>query len=289
MPDNTLQTVSATQVSGLFNQSPYVTRWMLYQHFKSGMPLDAEENERMSAGRFLEPGILAWTAAQMRLDVVPNATYARHPSLPIGCTQDADVIDPALGPGVVDAKNVDSWVWRSQWSEEFAPPHIEIQVQVQMMVKGATWGCIAALVGGNDLKLYRRVPNVELQQAIEQAALQFFVDLKEGREPDPLGAAVELPGILFLYPEVRPGVIISTDDLDAGDLVAEYQDVSARRLELEKIEKATKAKILGMARDAEILNVPGCEVTVKKAAVAESQSIRKSHIKTTLKFRKNNL
>ncbi len=289
MPDPYLKTVSATQVPALFNQSPYCTRWMLYQYFKGNMPLDVEEDVRMSAGKFMEPAILAWAAAQLRLDVVPNSTYVRHAGLRIGCTQDSDVVDPALGPGVVEAKNVDGWIWRSQWSEEYAPPHIEIQLQVQMMVKQAAWGCIAALVGGNDLKLYRRLPNIGLQQSIAGAVETFFDDLAADRVPDPLGAAIEVPGILFLYPEVTVGKIITSTDLDAGDLAFEYQDLSARRLALEKLEKDAKAKLLGMAQDAEILNVPGFEVVMKKTPIAESQSVRKAHTKTTMKFRKVDL
>ena len=33
MPDQTLKTISASEAAALFNASPYVTRWMLYQRF----------------------------------------------------------------------------------------------------------------------------------------------------------------------------------------------------------------------------------------------------------------
>jgi hypothetical protein len=42
VPDRTLKTISATEAPALFNASPYVTRWMLWQRFANGMDIDSE-------------------------------------------------------------------------------------------------------------------------------------------------------------------------------------------------------------------------------------------------------
>lgn len=271
MPDPSRKTISASQVAGLFNRSPYATRWMLYQGFKKGMPLgdDGTPGDRMSWGQRLEPAILRAVADELRLDVVANTRYDVMPDLPLGCTRDADLVDPSLGYGVVEVKNVDGLVYRQTWSEEHAPPHIEIQHQAQMMVPHPThglpkWGVLAALVGGNELKILRRTHSTEMQKDLRSEVIRFFKELGENKEPDPLGTEREVRGLQFLYPERVPGKIISRfDDEEAALLVDEYLELNAQRLEVEKAEKALRAKILVMGKDAEIVNLPRYAIEYK--------------------------
>lgn len=276
MPDITRKSISASQVAGLFNRSPYNTRWMLHQHFKNGMPLGDDEDDplttegRMTWGNRLEPAILRAVADELRLDVVPNKRYDVMPDLPLGCTRDADLIDPTLGYGVVEVKNVDGLIYKQTWDEKFAPPHIEIQHQSQMMVPHPDhgmpkWGVIAALIGGNELKILRRTHGKEMQKDIRTEVIQFFKDVGEDRVPDPLGTEREVRGLEFLYPEgtVAGKIVSRFDDEDSAHLVEEYQEISGQRLALEKIEKALRAKILILGADTEILNLPRYEIRYK--------------------------
>jgi predicted phage-related endonuclease len=268
MPDITRKTVSASQVAGLFNRSPYCTRWMLYQHIKTGMPTGepGEDGDRMSWGNRLEPAILAAVADELRLDVVPNRRYDVMPDLPLGCTRDADLVDPSLGYGVVEVKNVDGLIYKQTWDDEHAPPHIEIQHQAQMMVPHPTlgmpkWGVLACLVGGNELKILRRSHGVEMQKDIRTEVIKFFGEVGEGKVPDPLGTERELRGLTWLYPERTPGRIIQRlDDHDAASLVEEYQALNRQRIEIEKAEKALRVKLMAIGEDAEIVNVPSYEI-----------------------------
>lgn len=279
MPDQSKKTVSASQVAGLFNRSPYCTRWMLYQGFKNGMPLgdDGAPGDRMTWGQRLEPAILRAVADELRLDVVANTRYDVMPDLPLGCTRDADLVDPSLGYGVVEVKNVDGLIYKQTWDEEHAPPHIEIQHQAQMMVPHPTlgmpkWGVLACLVGGNELKILRRSHGVEMQKDIRTEVIKFFAEIGAGKEPDPLGTEREVRGLQFLYPERTPGKIISRfDDEDSAQLVEEYQAISAQRLDLEKTEKALKAKILILGQGAEIVNLPRYELRYKQRTRAPMQ------------------
>ncbi len=280
MPDSSRKTISASQVAGLFNRSPYNTRWMLYQHFKKAMPLGeaGESGDRMDWGNRLEPAILRAVADELRLDVVPNRRYDVMPNLPLGCTRDADLVDPSLGYGVVEVKNVDGLIYRQTWDEEHAPPHIEIQHQAQLMVPHPVhglpaWGVIAVLVGGNELKILRRTHGKEMQKDIASETIKFFAEVGEGKEPDPLGTERELRGLTWLYPERVPGKIISRyDDEDSAVMVDEYEDIRQRRLELEKTEKALRVKILALGQDGEILNLPRYELTYRKRTRAAMQT-----------------
>lgn len=271
MPDSTRKTISASQVAGLFNRSPYMTRWMCYHFIKNGMPLggEAEPGDRMDWGNRLESVILRAVADELRLDVVPNQRYDVMPDLPLGCTRDADLIDPTLGYGVVEVKNVDGMRYRDTWTEEFAPPHIEIQHQSQLMVPHPVhglpqWGVIAALVGGNELKILRRSHGREMQKDIRAEVIKLFAEVAEGKEPDPLGTEREVRGLQFLYPERVPGKIITRmDDEDSAYLVEEYREINQQRIELEKTEKSLRVKILALGQDAEVVNVPRYEIRYK--------------------------
>lgn len=263
MPDATKKTVSASQVAALYDKSPYLTKWMLFQQFASGVNVEQEMNERMEIGTLLEDDILELARRRLRLDITPNREYVRHATLPLGCTTDASIIDPSLGAGVVEAKSVDWLTWKETWTEEFAPPHIELQLQAQMLVLGSAWGLIPALVGGNELRLYRRLPNQEAFASISAEAVAFMKDVKEGNAPDPLGLPRELPWLKAMYPETKVGKIVEAP-ATADDLVAEYQEGTENGALYDKQREAAKIKLLALAGEAEILNTPKHSVYVKR-------------------------
>lgn len=275
MPDPLKKTVSASQVAGLFNVSPYVTRWMLYQYFAAGVEIDSPENDRMAAGIRLQPAILKWAADELRLEVTENAQddYLYHPALPIGCTPDGRAMDPAIGLGVVEAKNVDWLVWKREWTATAAPRHIEIQLQTQMLCMGATWGVIACLVGGNDLILYRRQPMPELWDKIGQAAVELFADIAAGNAPDPFGSAVELPILDQLYPASDPEIV--ADLRDDPEIVGLYELWESARAEATAAGKAVdqlKAQIVGRTKDAGKVLTAGGDLYVTRTQVPPSMA-----------------
>ena len=165
VPDSTGKTISATQAPALWNASPWLTRWMLHQHFTNGMQLDKAADARMSWGLKLQPLILEQAAEDLSLEIRPNEgdIYERRGLL--GCTRDAIVIDPTLGPGALETKVVfDYRDWMSAWDGgRTAPQHYEIQLQEQMLVgDGETgepfrWGVIAVWVAG-EVHYLRRDP-----------------------------------------------------------------------------------------------------------------------------------
>lgn len=296
MPDITKKTLSATQIPGLFNQSPYVTLWMLYHWAVSNLELDLPASTRMTWGKKLQSVILLAAAEQMRLEVRENAgeEYRRLEGARIGYTADADVFDPALGIGAVEAKNVDALVYRNEWTEDAAPPHIELQLQVQIMVLAAlhgqcNWGIIPVLIGGNDLVIHRRKPNPEQQNLIIAEVADFWKRCDERREPDAFGSPREIPGLAQLYAERMPGKVIDVMTNEAHEIVQAWDYHRSQRLEHEKLEEASKVKIRAMLQDAEFLNVPGYEVKATTVKIAERTQLVKAHTQTRLKLREIDL
>ena len=89
----------------------------------------------------------------------------------LGATLDRIIAAPGpndegvAGPGVLELKNVDWIAHRAQWGTE-PPAHILVQLQAQLAATGFGWGAVAALVGGNDLHIYRYTARPRLQADI---------------------------------------------------------------------------------------------------------------------------
>src|ERR1700719_3849541 len=103
MPDPELTTISATESPALFGASPYVTRWMLYQKFANGENIEKPADERMNWGKLMQPLIIDEVRKCWGFEVIPNEeTYVRRGLL--GCTRDATIIAPGIGPGALEIK-----------------------------------------------------------------------------------------------------------------------------------------------------------------------------------------
>lgn len=283
-------TISATQAPALWNRSPWLTRWMLFKHFRDGMSLDKPADGRMSWGLKLEPLIIAQAAEDLALEVRPNVgadgkpVYERRGRL--GCTRDAIVIDPSLGPGTLETKCIfDYRDWMSAWGGgETVPDHYEIQTQHQMLVGDGDhgepfrWGVIAAWVAG-DVHYFRRDPVEDLWKALRSEADAFFASVDEGREPDPFGVAAELP---MLNAVERTGEVVDlSSDVDLAEEARMFNWAKAAARRHDKIADKAKVRLLaalGDASEAECFG--GIRLKVSQSEIPEST--RKAYTRTVL-------
>ena len=282
MPDPTRQTISATESPALLGASPYLTRWMLWQRFANGIEPEREESSRMDWGKAMQPLIIKRVAQDRKLEVFPNdESYVRRGLL--GCTRDATIISPDHGPGALEIKCVfDYEQWGRKWKGGAeVPREIEIQLQQQMLVgnddgysgkkphKGSySWGLIVVWVCA-DLYYFERKPVLELWERLSNEALSFLSDVTLRREPDPFGAAVELPLLMQLFP-TRPDSVL---DLSADpDHVKTSQDVSMFKTMKEQasgsasVAEGLRIKLLALAKDYAFIKLPcGVSYRVKKS------------------------
>src|SRR5262245_57438841 len=272
MPDPERRTISATQSSALFGASPYYTRWMLYQHFANGMPLDSEGDSRMIWGKKLQPLVLEHAAQELRLEVRPNADDTYHRRSRLGCTRDATIICPDKGPGALETKCCfDYRTWMTDWlGGKHVPRQHEIQLQQQMLVGDGEsslayeWGIIAAWVCG-DVHYFERKPIPLLWRRLAEEAYIFFEDVAQKREPHPFGAPIEIPWLTELFPVEAGKTVDPTHDSAAGEAAVQYRNAKDQESAGSNTAEPLRAKLLAMAMDAEELLMPdGVVVRIRK-------------------------
>lgn len=260
MPDIERKTVSASQVPALFGVSPYMSRWMLWNEFRTRAPMLDDRDDTMDWGTLLQEPILAWVARELRLGVAGHSDYLRHPTLPIGCTPDGWVVDPIEGLGTVEAKAVNQWS-PQEYHDGQCPLHVELQVQTQLMVPHPTlgpprWGVIAATLGGTPPQLWRRKSDPVVQAQIVERAGAFLADVAAFREPPVDGRDEEIGPLLARYPSKPPAEVLWIEQPENAATLASLR----HWMEQEKIAKAMKedlrAKALELARGAQVVNVP---------------------------------
>lgn len=281
MPDTSRSTISATEMSGLLGVSPYITRWMLFQRFAKGIEAPGPDHNRLDWGTKMEPLLLEQAAVDLRLEVKTNRQpdgsqiYLRRGLL--GCSRDADIYDPQRGPGALETKCCfDYKILMQEWDGGKTPPRQhEIQLQQQMYVgdgkKPYEWGTIALWCGG-DMTYFHRKPMLDLWKTFEDEARKFFDDVIAGTEPEPFGSPVEIPLLKIIFDKPTGEVLKAVDllgEVEATKLAqrvadADYQRVV--RLSAEKFEKETQAKLLGLIKDADELELPqGIRVKVNRS------------------------
>ena len=255
MPCPNKKTISASQAACMFGKSPYCTRWMLWQHFKSGMEIYTDDHERIEWGNRLEGAILDKVADELKLEVTrwDQEKYIARGHL--GCTKDAIVYDPQAGYGAVEAKNVDYFIFKEEWTDHRAPEHIELQLQCQMWCgDGETpyeWGVIAVLIGGNNFKIYKRKLDTRLMERVEQVAKEFFASLKANDEPSATGIAKEIPFLTNLHaPKKKPSSLYVKGEL------AELVKKNAMKWDKAKMDEKN-AKYLAAQAKAFLLQAVG--------------------------------
>lgn len=276
MPDALRKTVSATEVAALFGESPYLTKWMLYQNFVNGTPIATEENERMLWGRKMQP-LIAKQAAQDHGFIVEQNELDRYLSRGVlGCTRDAIIVDPERGPGALEVKAVfDYKVWNETWGGgSRIPRHIILQLQQQMFVgdgdatctlwpedafRSYSWGLLAVWVCAQ-MHYFKFDAQPDLWREMENESAMFLDSVSCKREPDPVGSVLELPLLAQLYPTESGKVLDWKDEDGAINLVtkvATYLNSKATENAHKKVAESIRAEFIGIMKDAELLLLPG--------------------------------
>lgn len=256
--------IGASQVAALFNvQADYQPGvYALWQAKAGNVPLPPVEAERTKWGLRLEEAIATAAAEREGWDVRPGR-YASHES-GLGATLDRIIAAPSpedyaggfVGPGALELKNVD-WLQTRRgkaWQGE-PPPHVLLQLQAQLAATGFTWGAIAWLVGGNDLRVLRYKARPAICAEILKRVRAFWQSIRANNPPLPDGSDATYRAILALQTDAEddePADLTgdNTAEVAAADYLrgmalakeGEALKAQARNILLDKIGNARWAK-----------------------------------------------
>lgn len=277
--------VTSTEVSALFGQNPRLTAFELY-HRKRDPKLDTfEGTERTEWGHELQDAIGTFVHRRHAVECLPihpwtlainGVCAASGDFLITGCsarTSPLAAYFERLGEGILEIKNVDSLVYKNDWTQEEMPDHIEIQLQAEMHCWDTQWGAVAALVGGNRLEIYVRERDTEVCRLIEHKSRSFMHDFENGKEP-PAVMPQDAGMVIALHQYAEPNKVYDgAQDDYLRHLCAEYRAASAVINKYTDERESLKATILARIKDAErVVNCGSYNISAAVRAPVEVQA-----------------
>lgn len=257
--------ITSTESSALFNCSPYMTKFELYHTKKMNLDSTFKATERTEAGKILEPAIAQIIAKQNNWVIEPLKDYLRLPGERIGSSFDYVILNHPDGPAHLEIKNVDYFIFKDQWSVEDgeieAPPHIEFQVQHQMMVTGFKHSYIGVFVGGNTAKIIYRERDDRVIGMIRSEIAKFWHDYENNIEP-PVIMPDDADAVIRLNSYAQPNKLVDmTSDDELHTLLTQYKDAANRASVAEDEKKIAKAEIMKHIGDAEKVIANGFSIS----------------------------
>lgn len=180
--------VTGTDAGKLIGVSPWGSKFAVWLD-KTGRAAPVVETPAMKAGKKFESAILQTYAEEMNcklehVDGYNLITCDKYPRL--GASLDGWNHDLKIP---VDAKNI-KWKnekWGDAWTDQF-PEYYKAQLQVQMMVTGATFAHLAVMFSGQDFFIYSMEYDEEMAQKILDATEEFWPYVENDQMPEADGS-----------------------------------------------------------------------------------------------------
>lgn len=180
--------VTGTDAGKLIGVSPYGGKFAVWLD-KTGRAAPVVETPAMKAGKKFESAILQTYAEEMNcklehVDGYNLITCDKYPRL--GASLDGWNHDLQIP---VDAKNI-KWKnekWGDAWTDQF-PEYYKAQLQVQMMVTGATFAHLAVMFSGQDFFIYSMEYDEYMAQKILDATEEFWPYVENDQMPEADGS-----------------------------------------------------------------------------------------------------
>ena len=256
--------ITSTEIAALFGLSPYSTPFELWHRKKDNLAVDFEATERMTWGLRLQDAIAQGVAVDQNWKVRRMDEYMRLPDLRMGASFDFSIEDK--DPGLLEIKNVDSLIYKNGWTVDEdgnaeAPPHIELQVQHQLLITQRKYAYLAAFIGGNKVTLLKREPDDDIHNAIVLKVGAFWKSIEAGNAPAP-DFKEDAEFIAKLYGYAEPGKVMDLKgNEEFNTLAARHRELGSAIKSCEEERDGLKAQMLMIIGDAEKCSADGCSVS----------------------------
>jgi predicted phage-related endonuclease len=271
------QNINSTEIAALFGLSPRRTALELALTKAGKVDEKYVDNERTAWGKRLQSAISDGVSFDYGVAVMPLTDYVELEGLRIASSFDCSVYNTTIaaapvggvgielndlqrfaaerGAGILEIKNLDGRVFSQDLimvdNQLEAAPHIELQLQHQMLVKGATWGAIAVLINGNDLRILIRPYDSEVGAMILDRCAKFWANLAAGKYP-PADLPADAEVLKKLYNYGEPGSFYDgTGNELLAKACAEYNAASGKMKEYEDLKRVAYAEVLQIMQDHE--------------------------------------
>jgi len=283
--------ITSSEVSALFGCCPYLTHFKLW-HLKQAATIERlEESEDMAWGKALEPVIAQTLAEKNGWQIRPKKEYIRLPALRIGSSFDFEV-EESDGRRILEIKNVNQFAFKDNWiihedGSIEAPPHIEFQVQHQMLVSGIQKATIAALVGGSRPRILQREFDEKVGAAILRKVAEFWSSI-DRNDPPPPNFAEDARFIFDMHGKAKEGEVLNAhDDGELGALANLFQMATRKRDDAEEEREKLKAQMLMRIGSAEKVQGSGWSISSGMVKEAQVSFTRKAYRNFRLSFKKD--
>lgn len=241
------QGLGGSDMAAIFGLNPYKTPYELYLE-KIG-ELEEEENEKTSWGNLLEPVIAAVYSKEKGVEVVESDTkiHESHPYL----LANPDRLIKGTKRGL-EIKNV-GYQLAHLWGDEgslLIPEHVYPQVAHYMYVFDYDSWDVAALIGGNDFRIYTFERDKEFDAIIQEQASHFWNNHVVAKNPPEVSFSDKgMSLIKKKFNKVEPNIISLSDDI----LTYRDQFIASKAIikDQEKIRDVARTYILSQLENNE--------------------------------------
>jgi putative phage-type endonuclease len=273
--------VTATAAAALYGASPYMTPFDLFHRLAGNVEVVFGENERMLWGKRLQNAIALGICQDNGWRIVDRHPflYARSARFAhMGASPDfviADDARPAIGLGLLEIKNVDTFIAKDEWTADESPVHIEFQLQHQLEACDLGWGVVGGLIGGNDTRVYRRDRDRDVGDDIGSRINELFARIERNDPPAPDYLA-DYETIRTLYRNAAIGKELDLEAVEPDEaqrllaLIEADHAAGLRFKESEEDKKRARAELIESIGDNERVISAGWKVSARTTHRSEA-------------------
>jgi putative phage-type endonuclease len=265
--------LGGSDAGAILGLSPWATPYEVWlEKIGEGKVVDAAKEKFFRRRKRQEPVVLELLLEEKGIRAKSINTRAFHPEHAfLSCEIDAIADDGQE----IEIKTVHPFMakeWGAQDTDEI-PPHYTAQALHGLMVTGQPSRLVAALIGVDDLRVYR----VERDEATVASMLLHelaFWKMVIERTPPP---AIRLSDVEKLYGVDKGQVIAGDDAIAVIDSLARIRDLKAECNEIEKMIEAEQLIVKSFMKDAAVLTLGGkkaCSWKTQTANRIDAEALR---------------
>ena len=200
--------VTASGAAAALGALPYKSAYAQYAEMAGLVEApDLDDNEKVQWGTRLESAIAEQTAKVLGVEMLDPGRHTlliskEFPGL--ACTLDRLIVPrETRGAGVAEIKNVGPphpLYAAGSWEDE-PPLWYQIQLHVQLVVTGLSWGVLSALIGGQRLQTHEIQAGGAFRQRVIPELARFHTNTLKGIAPEVDGSDSTRAALAVMWPE----------------------------------------------------------------------------------------